>query len=260
MRRGPGRLERAIRALFDAHPDEAFVTNEIATHCYPEAKTIERKHQVAVLRAARKVVEDDPDWWWWVSESHGATSVFVNQANVRSRAMGHVLAGIGVIYRSEKRARRTQNAQRWTISTPDVMDREALLRRLEREMAERGELHERRAQRHRAERDGDAKTVEAVRLEQAKEQAQNTLALAGAVHSVKRAKLMETACKLGMLDYVLLDGPRGSLDNKLQAIAELARKLKTENDADVIRAGLDEIARMAEGAHSKAAVLNPPAD
>jgi hypothetical protein len=84
----PGRVERAIRELFDAHPDEAFITDELvqrflgsthmgrcqnlarrlrvtpnrnerfhgidvlAEHCYPRARPIERKHQVAVLRAA----------------------------------------------------------------------------------------------------------------------------------------------------------------------------------------------------------------
>src|SRR5262245_1493570 len=32
--RGPGRIERAIRALFDANLDEAFTTDELAAHCY----------------------------------------------------------------------------------------------------------------------------------------------------------------------------------------------------------------------------------
>ena len=49
MSRGPGRIERALRALFDAHPDLAFVTDELCEHCYPGV-VIEKKHQVAVLR------------------------------------------------------------------------------------------------------------------------------------------------------------------------------------------------------------------
>ena len=69
MSRGPGRIERAIRVLFDANPDLAFVTDELAEHCYPDAKAIERKHQVSVLRAARSLAEkaralitqNDPD-------------------------------------------------------------------------------------------------------------------------------------------------------------------------------------------------------
>jgi hypothetical protein len=32
MSRGPGRIERAIRELFDAHPDLAFVTDELIEH------------------------------------------------------------------------------------------------------------------------------------------------------------------------------------------------------------------------------------
>ena len=40
MSRGPGRIERAIHALFDAHPDLAFVTDELAEHCYPDARPI----------------------------------------------------------------------------------------------------------------------------------------------------------------------------------------------------------------------------
>jgi hypothetical protein len=35
MSRGPGRLERTIRQLFDAHPDRAFVTDELCEACYP---------------------------------------------------------------------------------------------------------------------------------------------------------------------------------------------------------------------------------
>lgn len=43
MSRGPGRIERAIRALFDAHPDLAFVTDEIVEHCYPKAERVSDK-------------------------------------------------------------------------------------------------------------------------------------------------------------------------------------------------------------------------
>jgi hypothetical protein len=52
MSRGPGRIARAIRQLFDANPDLAFVTDELCEHCYPDARPIERKHQVAVAWGA----------------------------------------------------------------------------------------------------------------------------------------------------------------------------------------------------------------
>jgi len=60
MSRGPGRIERTIRELFDTSPESAFSTAELVEHCYPGLDKIERKHQVAVLRAARKVVAADP--------------------------------------------------------------------------------------------------------------------------------------------------------------------------------------------------------
>lgn len=64
MSRGPGRIERAIRGLFDAHPDEAFTTDQLCEHCYSldYPDEVERKHRVAVVRAAYRVVERDPDW------------------------------------------------------------------------------------------------------------------------------------------------------------------------------------------------------
>jgi hypothetical protein len=34
MSRGPGRIERAIRELFDASADRAFFTWELVFHCY----------------------------------------------------------------------------------------------------------------------------------------------------------------------------------------------------------------------------------
>ena len=92
MSRGPGRIERAIRVLFDANPDLAFVTDELAEHCYPDAKAIERKHQVSVLRAAQKVIASDPDWEAWRSERHGRQRIFVNRANVESYAQGRLIA------------------------------------------------------------------------------------------------------------------------------------------------------------------------
>jgi hypothetical protein len=104
MSRGPGRIERAIRALFDAHPDEAFVTDELCEHCYPEVRPIERKHQVAVLRAAKQVIEHDPDWTAWQIGKQGNAWVFCNRDSVTSRACARGIAGH--IYRSEKRGAR----------------------------------------------------------------------------------------------------------------------------------------------------------
>jgi hypothetical protein len=83
MSRGPGRIERAIRALFDAHPDLAFVTDELAEHCYP-GQVIGKKHQVAVLRAARNVLKHDPDWTVGYLHDHGGRWKFYNRDSLNS--------------------------------------------------------------------------------------------------------------------------------------------------------------------------------
>jgi hypothetical protein len=104
MSRGAGRIERAIRALFDAHPDLAFVTDDLVEHCYPGVAAIERKHQVSVLRAARSVIENDPDWRMHRIGAQGTGWVFSNGDSAMSSACADQIAG--VIYRSEKRAAR----------------------------------------------------------------------------------------------------------------------------------------------------------
>ena len=87
MSRGPGRIERAIRALFDAHPDLAFTTDELAEHCYPGVSAIQRKHQSAVLRAAWKVIEDDSDWEVLRVQGMGRGYAFLNRASAPSYTM-----------------------------------------------------------------------------------------------------------------------------------------------------------------------------
>lgn len=62
MSKGPGRIERAIRELFAASPDRAFLTPDLVKHCFASVDRIERKHEVSVLRATRKIIDDDPDW------------------------------------------------------------------------------------------------------------------------------------------------------------------------------------------------------
>jgi hypothetical protein len=60
MRQG-GRLARTIRSHLAAHPDEALSTDDLCAVCYP-GRPIERKHRVAVLRAAESVLTVLPDW------------------------------------------------------------------------------------------------------------------------------------------------------------------------------------------------------
>jgi hypothetical protein len=132
MSRGPGRIERAIRVLLDAHPDLAFVTDELVEHCYPGISAIERKHQVSVLRAAQKVVTVDPDWSTREAENQGHGWVFFNRANVQSYSLGQLIGGWRTIYRSPKRIRR--NDRIWRSGGDSycyvLKDREAALKEL----------------------------------------------------------------------------------------------------------------------------------
>jgi hypothetical protein len=110
--RGPGRIERAIRQLFDAHPDEAFVTDELAEHCYPDVRPVTRKHQVAVLRAAWNVLKNEADWCEERINGMGNGYVFYNAANVRSTTLGRSIVWGDIVYRSPGRACRPPT--RWT--------------------------------------------------------------------------------------------------------------------------------------------------
>jgi hypothetical protein len=68
MSRGPGRIERAITALFAAEPDGAFTVAELALRIYPECAERSRdpdwlgfqchfkEHEVAILRAVKSLI------------------------------------------------------------------------------------------------------------------------------------------------------------------------------------------------------------
>ena len=55
MSRGPGRIERAIEALFASQAGRTFSTDELVEAAYRGVNRIEKKHRVAVLRAAKRL-------------------------------------------------------------------------------------------------------------------------------------------------------------------------------------------------------------
>jgi hypothetical protein len=85
MSRGPGRIERAIRARFDELHDRAHPSVALALWCFDldDLRQIERKHRVSVLRAARNVIASDPRWTVW--RVRNWCNVFVNEASETSR-------------------------------------------------------------------------------------------------------------------------------------------------------------------------------
>jgi hypothetical protein len=94
--KGPGRVEREIRAAFNADPDSAFTISELCCLIYPDDEFIEKKHNVAILRAARSLARRWPDFGWDRSEQRGRGMVFFNAASVLSWAMAR-MKGDGVI-------------------------------------------------------------------------------------------------------------------------------------------------------------------
>lgn len=81
MSRGPGRIERAIEAAFRAEPSRAFTVEALALVVFRGINRIEKKHRVAVLRAAHSVAERSG---WRVMREGGLS--FYNPVELRSYA------------------------------------------------------------------------------------------------------------------------------------------------------------------------------
>jgi hypothetical protein len=223
MSRGPGRIERAIRALFDAHPDQAFTTDELCEHCYPDGRPVERQHRGAVLRAAKNVIEDDPDWRFTWSWTLGNTLIFYNQASLFGAVMADVL--------------------RWEATS----SRKRVLDQIDRVLASetewlrgRRESCERRVRQHIAVRSADP--AERERLI-AQRKAEGTKRLAEAAQAIRAAAGRPAQ---------VLSSPNGDLSTTLTSLALQVRALIAINDPDVVRVGLAEIAEAIEAAADQA--------
>jgi hypothetical protein len=86
-------IENAVAAAFKAEPDNALTTNELCARIYPEIGHVEKKHRVAVLSAAKQVIErqwndgHEEAWDWFRRETRGGEMVFFNCASVMSYGM-----------------------------------------------------------------------------------------------------------------------------------------------------------------------------
>lgn len=90
MSRGPGRVERAILAAFAAEPDNAFTTDDLCQRAFPTVNRVEKKHRVAVFRAAKK----RPEVGYLIPlDRLGGQYVFFDPYNVISYAMARLKAG-----------------------------------------------------------------------------------------------------------------------------------------------------------------------
>jgi hypothetical protein len=97
MSRGPGHIERTVAALFTSHPTATFSTSELVEAVYPGRNRIEKKHRVAVLRAATKLAER-LGWEKWNCERACQADmtdrgcIFANVCDVHSYTLGRLRA------------------------------------------------------------------------------------------------------------------------------------------------------------------------
>jgi hypothetical protein len=94
MSRGPGRIERAIEAEFNNHPQDSFTTDQLVLAAYPQLRSVSaiwKKHRVAVLRATRKVC---PRLGWDACRMSGPGNMllFVNRLDEMAYLRGHIRA------------------------------------------------------------------------------------------------------------------------------------------------------------------------
>ena len=100
MSRGAGRIERAIAAILDGEADNAFTTEDLCERVYSGVNRVEKKHRVAVLRAANKLVKRRDNTGCQQCENLGKTRVYFNVDNVMSYAMACLKADNLNHYRS----------------------------------------------------------------------------------------------------------------------------------------------------------------
>jgi hypothetical protein len=101
MSRGPGRIERAMAAILDTKPDNAFTTEELCERIYCGVNRVEKKHRVAVLRAANRLIKHRDNTGCQRCENLGGSRVYFNIDNVMSYAMARLKADQFNHYRSK---------------------------------------------------------------------------------------------------------------------------------------------------------------
>src|SRR6516164_268010 len=86
MSRGPGKLQRAIVAVFEADPDNGLLLAELCERVYRGLNRIEKKHRVAVARATYGIP--------WLAhmkrEALGHEVVFYNPASALAYGMARL--------------------------------------------------------------------------------------------------------------------------------------------------------------------------
>jgi hypothetical protein len=111
MSRGPGRVQRAIEAVFQAEPDNAFLLSELCERVYRGLNRVEKKHRIAVARAVKGIETLD----CLHRDTLGREQVIYDPCNVMSYAMARLKSdsfGPGAAYRNND-PRQHHDPLRW---------------------------------------------------------------------------------------------------------------------------------------------------
>jgi hypothetical protein len=232
MSKGPGRIERAIRELFDTSPDRAFLTADLANHCFSGADWIERKHEVSVLRAARKIVASDPDWRSWRTDRG---SIFFNHGNLQSYALFDIIRSEGRIWLPSGGLEYANGfGYGVAISTSAAIEAVTNDPHCRSTMTPPDGKCWRAVQQHCAERDGDTATATALKT---RADSENAAEMAGFLASLN---------KLQRRPAGMMVTTHAALNEQLMAAAAQLRDLAKQNDPDAVREGLAVIAGQLE--------------
>ena len=87
MSRGPGRAQRVIAEAFRSAPSQTFTVEQLILRVYPGVNRAEKKHRVAVLRAADAICWP-MGWARWRSNQQSNLIVYFNMLDLRSYATG----------------------------------------------------------------------------------------------------------------------------------------------------------------------------
>jgi hypothetical protein len=86
MSRGPGKIQRAVMAVFEAEPENGLLLSELCERVYRGINRVEKKHRVAVARAAHGIP--------WLAhmkrDTLGGELVFYNPASVVAYGMARM--------------------------------------------------------------------------------------------------------------------------------------------------------------------------
>jgi len=165
MSKGPGQVQRAIMAAFESEPDNAFLLSELCEHAYPRIKRIEKKHRVAVARAAKTIKTIDSIQ----RQTLGRELVFYDPLNVMSYAMARLKSDFidGEDYRNNdpRKAQLRKRSKRKATTEQDLRKRLAPGERQHKHIVKGGAWW-RHTEIERAKKRGDRKTLKRLQAQQ----------------------------------------------------------------------------------------------